>query len=274
MPQRGFSRRTRIFAGLVGLLSVAFFATAVWKAVDMHHPKLPGRGKNLLAATIQVPSQIADRNPAEVRDFLKSKLEGIPGVERASAVSPLPFAAPQKLVLAESLAAKRFALVSVRMADADAFEILGLRVVEGRDFMDADVLVPGRTAILNTTAARELFPREPAAGRRIRIESDPEGLERVIVGVIEDLPENVPEVYLPGLPRFRTEVTVVLKVTSTGPEMQSRLRSGVPEFGCGGSVVDLAAFDELAARNLRQRLLLYSRMDTLEEPRIPADARN
>jgi putative ABC transport system permease protein len=104
---------------------------------------------------------------------VSESLEAIPGVERASAVSRLPL---------QGGAGRGFEIEGQSFTNPDdqpgagyliacpgAFESLGVQMIEGREFTNADTNGAPAVAIINESMAKKWWPKENAIGRRIRI---------------------------------------------------------------------------------------------------------
>jgi hypothetical protein len=104
------------------------------------------------------------------------------------------------------------------------FETLGMRVLEGRDFNDADQPQSKTIAIVNQTLARRFFPGPSAIGRTVR------GGQKTwtIVGVVNDAVYiNVRQGVPPTLYRFLDE-TNGLVVRAANGDASSIIRDLVP----------------------------------------------
>jgi predicted permease len=134
------------------------------------------------------------------------------------------------------------------------FETLGMRVLEGRDFNDADQPQSKTIAIVNQTLARRFFPRQSAIGRTVR------GGHKTwtIVGVVNDAVYiNVRQGVPPTLYRFLDE-TNGLVVRAANGDASSIIRELVPVIT--RAEPDLLArtrrmTDQAAATLVRERLV-------------------
>jgi hypothetical protein len=72
-------------------------------------------------------------------------------------------------------------------------QVLGARLVEGRDIQRTDAANVDKVIVLNQTAAAELFPEGGAIGRRVQLPwSGYLGDGAVVVGIVEDLQLDAP----------------------------------------------------------------------------------
>jgi putative ABC transport system permease protein len=68
------------------------------------------------------------------------------------------------------------------------FRAMGIRVLEGRDFTEADRASAPRVVIVSASVAKRLWPGQTAVGRRISMEDKPKATDWLtIVGVVDDV---------------------------------------------------------------------------------------
>ena len=131
----------------------------------------------------------ADRT-AFWRDLLP-RLQALPGVERAAAISSLPTNGTIREPYAlEGVAYPRpedRPRAFVTAISPGIFETLEARLLAGRDFgpQDADGTLP--VAIVNRSFAERAWPGQDALGRRIRMGDGETAVWRTVVGVVPDL---------------------------------------------------------------------------------------
>lgn len=134
-------------------------------------------------------------DPASFARFhlaFRDRLARLPGVQAVGIVDHVP--------LNESLAELRFRPAE-RSGESDAgvrlgfnsvtgdyFSTMGIRLLEGRVFTEAEQLNNPGHVIVNRSAARLLWPGQPAVGRRVRRE-DVDAWETVI-GVVDDVMQD------------------------------------------------------------------------------------
>jgi len=170
---------------------------------------------------------------------LIQRLGALPGVASAAAGSSLPFAGPNSsniiAIEGRSFAEGEAPDTDLRVVTADYFRTLGIPVMLGRTFTNADTDA-APALILSATSARRFFPNEDPVGRRIKIGDAP---WTTIVGVVGDArylalddPGNDtrPMVYFPP----------ALKQPSRG-SMTMALRTAVPPETLIGAVRNAVA---------------------------------
>jgi putative ABC transport system permease protein len=133
------------------------------------------------------------RSEAEVAGFqrrLAERLKGIPGVQSATAVFPLPL--DGQLVNSrwgkEEAATDptKFQQANLHIVLPGYFEVAGTRVIAGRTYTEADNRPDHLGVVIDQQMATKAFPGENPVGKRLLIRSrgqEPEWLE--VIGVVE-----------------------------------------------------------------------------------------
>jgi putative ABC transport system permease protein len=183
--------------------------------------------------------------PVRRAQFLDGALErtrAVPGVVHAGITSSLPFAfSPNAGLEAEGedpAARAQRPSTHYRVVGGEYFQALGVPLRGGRYFTDQDRGGAPLVAILNVTAAKQMWQTENAVGRRVRIRSSDGVAEfATVVGVVADMRHRgltqppVMEVFFPYAQRpFRTFATaLVVRTTSDPSSAIPALRSAVRE---------------------------------------------
>jgi predicted permease len=158
---------------------------------------------------------------------LMDRLRLVPGVEAVTIGSRLPFTGfgdSRNVAPVEGPDAQSKSVDAVfSVVGRDYARVLGLPLLAGRDFTDAE-LTPGsaeRVAIIDAALAEGLWPGEVALGRAIQFldsgESD-SGQPLRVVGIIPSVkhspgtPRLFPHVYVPLGQHYESEMTLVLRV--------------------------------------------------------------
>jgi predicted permease len=185
------------------------------------------RGMDPGLASAQVVSFTANPSLSGVRDeqarallrALKERVRQIPGVDSVGAASrPLMRGSGMKTTVVragQTPQAADFMNASYNLATGDYFETVGMRLVAGRAFEDADATRKPSPVVVNQSLARLLFPGENPVGRILGEKGDSQ-----IAGVVTDahyrsLREPIP----PTIFKVLTEDDFTLYVrTHRGPE--------------------------------------------------------
>jgi putative ABC transport system permease protein len=157
----------------------------------------PGfRSEGLLTARVQLPSA-RYRDPVKSAGFYTdalARIAAIPGVRDQAAVSFLPLTG---LGIGTSYyradqptpPAGEAPTTAVRPVTPNWFRTMGIPLLAGRDFTDADLGDSPPVAVISETLARRDFPGENPIGRRLHVNigSQPGGTDYEIVGVVSDI---------------------------------------------------------------------------------------
>jgi len=121
-------------------------------------------------------------------------------------------------------------VVSFNVITPGYLSAVGLPLVKGRDFTEADGGKGANVALLNQSAARKLWPGEDAVGKRVRLR--PEDEWSTVVGVVADVPQhvrtpakNVPEILFPHAQRTLQTLTWALRTDGDPAALASSVRS-------------------------------------------------
>src|SRR5258708_38626402 len=114
-----------------------------------------------------------DRQGAFVRQ-ITARLETMPGVEAAGAVTDLPFSGSRSrgsFIIVGHDSGNRNLLADRRSASGGYFRAMGITLVKGRFFAESDSSSASRVAVINELMAKTYFPGEDPIGRQIAIDS-------------------------------------------------------------------------------------------------------
>src|SRR5439155_861803 len=138
---------------------------------------------------------------------LLPQLRAIPGVRGVSPVVAVPFAgsaAWDGRPAADGQSAEEVAanpMLNMEVVTPDYFETLGIPILRGRGFTDADRADAPSVVVISQSAARHYWPGQDPIGKRLRMGAD---LERTVtvIGVVpdtryRDLRDARPSVYFP-----------------------------------------------------------------------------
>jgi putative ABC transport system permease protein len=93
-------------------------------------------------------------------------------------------------------------MIPVEVGGTDYFRVMGIPILRGRGFTDADREDAPEVAVVGQSVARRLWPNEDPIGKRIRYWSADSTKWRTVVGIAGDihwrsLRETTPTIYLP-----------------------------------------------------------------------------
>lgn len=176
---------------------------------------------------------------------LMERLNTVPGVQVAGMTSSLPLSGRNDMVIGIPVTESRVgnardrSPVHLRMVTPGYRRAMGVRLLAGRDFTDADSTGTQPVVIINHTAAAKFFPHEDPIGAMLVFDSTAEGRLRV-VGVVDDVrfdgpaAPSAPEVFLPEAQAPFGQVFVVMRTSGTAsriiPAVQQIIRSMDPDL--------------------------------------------
>jgi putative ABC transport system permease protein len=197
-------------------------------------------------------------------ESLLGRLRALPGVSAIGAVSGLPLAGnstvrgvirpgdpipePDKV---------RLALYQV--STPGYFTAIGMRLLRGRDFTNADTATSMPVAIINESMAAALWPGADALGREILVHTD-EQLPRTVVGVFADvhhygLDRRVDSHYFVPLTQAPSR-TMSLALRLSQPVAPAELRRATSVVDPALPIYDVRTVDDILQRSVSGRKAL------------------
>jgi putative ABC transport system permease protein len=211
----------------------------------------------------------ATRYPEEPQqaDFfhqLIDRLKSEPGVSAAAAISRLPLTQGNSDRSLEidghpTSDAQGGPLADYRAVSADYFQVVGIRLLAGRDFTEHDDARTPGTAVINETLARLAFPGEEPIGKRLRVDGDQEWLE--VIGVCADIKHfglDAPthaELYVSYLKFPWPFMTVVARGRGDDAALSNAMRQAVWSIDPDEPVPEIVPMRDLLSRTLAVRRL-------------------
>jgi predicted permease len=189
-----------------------------------------------------------------------ANLQTVPGIEYVSTEAVPPFLgsnvfmgrwAAQEQSDAEARANPWFGFDAV---GPDYFKALGVPLIAGRAFTNADRENAPRVAVITEGVAKRLWPNQSAIGRRLRSGEDHRVDSMItVVGVVRDFHyrlhrESTPTIFKP----YRQELAQgYLVVRTRGPAVATEtLRRAVEGAGGGATFIRAQSMDDLIAPQL------------------------
>lgn len=223
------SHNRRLFNGLVVVqiaISVALLVCAGLFLRSLHNAAsaYPGFDEaHVLTATVGLDIGYSRQEIWQFQRKILARAREMPGVTQVSLTDWLPMSMTRKTVDAwrEGYVPQPHESGEVRRADVSAgyFETMGIPVIEGRAFTDADDANAPSVVIVDQTTAARYWPGKDPLGRRLRLW----GTLYTVVGVaknsihgfIDETPE--PMIYNPILQSYDPE-TILQVRTRVNPE--------------------------------------------------------
>jgi len=197
-------------------------------------------------------------------DRLEERLAAIPGVESVATGVSIPFGTVSlggtflrpELPEPEPGAAPN---PGYRTLDPDAFDALGLEVVRGRPFVEADRQGAPPVALINEAAAARYWPGEDPIGKMMDVhisvgysETEP----RTVVGIVRDFRSEVtrparPEMYVPTAQAGASFPHVAIRAPGRPPgEVLAAAREVLASLDPELPMVQPASLDEMVAEQM------------------------
>jgi predicted permease len=139
-------------------------------------------------------------------------------------------------------------LLSHNTVASDYFATLGIPLLSGRDFNNADTSSSPGVIIINETLARRIVPDGNAVGKRIRMDSKGDYLE--VVGVVRDIKyDSLAEKpvffgYRPLSQRYRSAMTLHVSTSGDAASFINRIRTEVKSLDTDLPLTDVKTMEE------------------------------
>jgi predicted permease len=245
---RALSLRGLLVAGQVALSLVSLIAAGLFlrslREAQRIDPGYDASRLAMLSFDVALQGWNQPRGEQFFRD-VRERAASLPGVAAATLAQAGPFQGAffRSIFLEGGDATHDGTFVQVNPIGPDYFATLGIPLVRGRAFSDADRKESTRVVIVNETMAKKLWPGRDPVGKRFHFFGDP-WVE--VVGVARDAKYNFPGedpqpyAYEPLTQRYVTNVTLVVRAEQD-PEaaiaaVQREVRGmapGMPLVGVG-----------------------------------------
>ncbi|HEX5216481.1 MAG TPA: ADOP family duplicated permease [Vicinamibacterales bacterium] len=228
------------------------------------------------AHVITLQASTLDKRPgaqAEFYDQILAATRKLPGVAAAGAIDVLPMWGMFSVTFVEVIGGKTDQQLANHQVLPGYFEAMGIPVRSGRSIVAEDMTSGRLVAVINETAARELFDGAPAVGRELRVNKN----LAQIVGVVADIRKGGPtqsadaDLFLPlarGADPFHKDqgFTVVVRPNGTQPRLAEDLRRIVSAQGADVMLERVRPIEDWIGERIkrpRQRTVLLSILGVL-----------
>lgn len=187
-----------------------------------------------------------------------TRLQTIPGVQSAAAISRLPLTpgnSSRSLNLEGQTAPSEGFNADYRVISPGYFRSMGIPLLTGRDVDESDHNRSAGVAIVNDTLARRFWTNETALGKRVRIEGD-QNQWMEIVGIVGDVKhfglesQVKPEIYIPYFSDPWPFMTVVVRSKSDPAALSAAIRSDVWAVDKDIPIPDIRTMDQLLSTSI------------------------
>jgi putative ABC transport system permease protein len=223
--------------------------------------------ENVLTAHVAIPfEQLQGVTPRVFQPLLEG-VRHVPGVRSAAIVSMLPIQdawtnGPYRVEGRPAPPPGKEPFAEYRVASPQLFASLGIPILHGRDFTEADGGPGVRLLIVNDALARREFPGEDPVGRQLRIDQE---APHAIVGVVGNVRqagldlEPLPELYFPyvqvGAEGWLGDATLVIRTAVPPTSAASAVREAVRKVDPGLPLYRVTTMETVIAESLASRRL-------------------
>jgi predicted permease len=222
--------------------------------------------QNVLTMDLRLPR--SKYQPTQQIDFLQQlldRLNGLPGIEAAATVYPLPLSGSEDTIgfsiegrpapsPGESLTA------GPRCVSAGYFRALQIQLKRGRIFTDGDARSTPPVVVINEAMAREYWPNQDPIGRRISFDQlDGRARWREIVGVVGDIRrlgldrDLRQEIYFPFTQSPVPPSTLVIRSHADRQSALIAIRSEIQKLDQDQPVSNIRAMDDFLEKSVSER---------------------
>jgi putative ABC transport system permease protein len=229
----------------------------------------PGfNAENLLTMRFELSDQTyrGERQHGFYRACLE-RVSALPGVRAAALTQSLPIAGSvwgSIFIVADKPVPPRAELPVAAFipVSANYFETMGMRLVKGRWFTDADTADKPRLTVINETLARRLWPGEDPIGKRLK-QDWPESQTpwREVVGVVADVKsegidqETPMQVYFPLAQEPRGALYLVVRTVGPPLALASTVEGTIHTIDKDLPVFGIQSMDQLLGNDIAQQRL-------------------
>ena len=204
-----------------------------------------------------------DRDIAAFAAALAARIHRLPGVEAVGLVNRLPLIGTQIGMLqieGQTDAPIRLPNADWRSATPDYFRAMGIPLIAGRTFSDADVEGSRRVGLIDEATARRIWPNQSAIGKRVRISADdPSWTE--IIGVVGQIRHDAidvagrTQIYWCVNQRAQDRLALAVRTKGEPAALTSTVISQIRSLDPEQPVYNVATMDDIVDRSLAQRRL-------------------
>jgi predicted permease len=254
---------TEIAMSLVLLVGAGLMIQSL---VRLQHVNIGLDTRNIFTATVILPraKYPEDEQRATFFKQLLERVRALPGVQAASATATLPLGGGG---WGRSLTVEGFPVLPVGQAPMiqhtvvtpGYFRTMGIPLLAGRDFTDADAKGGPDVTIIDERLAREYWPNDTPVGKRVRF-GPPEDNEpwHTVIGVVGAVrhqrmqEETRKSVYLPHLKIPVTGMTLVARTSSNPKDLVAAIRREVAQLDSDLPVSEVATMEEVVTESIWQ----------------------
>jgi putative ABC transport system permease protein len=242
---------------------------------DPHH---------VLTFQVDLPSSYGSANAytapprvSQLFDTLLSRIQALPGVQSAGAVSSLPLRGENWGKYVDFLdrpapaSLDKVPIIQYRAVNGDFFRAMGIRAVTGRSFTAADGRNAPPVAVVNSTFARRFWPNQDAVSKQLSpvppknllppnlIPADYKVLWFTVVGVVDDARygglahQAEPTVYAPMTQGdWSTSMSIAVRTSVDPLTLVAPIRRELAQLDNTLPLADVSTMDDIVSSSVAQ----------------------
>jgi putative ABC transport system permease protein len=249
----------QIAIAIILLIGAGLMAKSFWALMHV----APGfRAENILTARLSLPRSRYPNNRriGAFEQELLERLRGRPGVQSAGFTTYLPLSGSDNgwaffIEGRPPLPVGIYNMAKYRPVSAGYFETIGIPLLRGRSFTQADTAESPLAVVINDSMAREFWGQENPIGRRLHFGG---ATWRTVIGVVGDVlhesldGETKPEMYVPveQAPNTESSPTIVVRTALDAGAAAAELRGAVTSIDRAMPVDRIETMEQLVSGSL------------------------
>jgi predicted permease len=261
---------TEVALSLVLLVGAGLMIRTLWNLRSVH----PGFvADHVLTMRIGVAANEFTSEDQQVQfyDQVLQRVRALPGVQHAGVTDDLPLeGGSMQPVAVEGQPVVEMAHqpeVSVRLLSPQFMTAMGIPIVRGREFTDADTATSAPVVLVSESMARQFWPNQDPIGKRLTLTFFPK-VVRQVVGVVGDVKDRgldnqdaVSTLYWPltqfyappAWGRFRAiGLALAVRTASDPASVTSAVRSAIHEISPATPLIEVRTMDDIVAESPRR----------------------
>ncbi len=221
------------------------------------------RPERILTARVQLQGH-AYSTPPQRLNFAERLLEEVrrqPGIREAALTSFLPFATGNQgfgiYMNGQEEISPRMPVADFRSVSPDYFQVMGIPLLEGREFSSADQEHAPMVTVINETMAKRYWPGADPIGQRIK-ETYYRAVWREIVGVVGSVrhsgrgEEPRPEMFVPWSQVPAVTLNLAVRTQTEIASFETALRRAVSAIDASLPVFEVRTMEERLSESIAQ----------------------
>jgi len=259
---------TEVALSLVLLVGAGLMIRTLWNLRSVH----PGFvADHVLTMRIGVAANEFTSEDQQVQfyDQVLRRVRALPGVQHAGVTDDLPLeGGSMQPVAVEGQPVVEMAHqpeVSVRLLSPQFMTAMGIPIIRGREFTDADTSTSAPVVLVSESMARQFWPNQDPIGKRLTLTFFPK-VVRQVVGVVGDVKDRgldnqdaVSTLYWPltqfyappAWGRFRAiGLALAVRTASDPASVTSAVRSAIHQISPATPLIEVRTMDDIVAESL------------------------